>query len=275
MAEQNNKQTTPKLAQIELGEAVKFNNIISTATVTSAELEETIAELFASTFVDFEGCKIVPVSQQGQPDTLKCKLYFKPVTVKGDGLYAIKVRGEETINKGRGKVTDLSVLVNTVNIYSRAKQFELEDIAKELLAEFLILPANNIKTVMRYNEDLDKEVPVRLPNNWNAFTEEIADQTVNPRYQTPYLAVTVDLLPIVAKLYGKKDPKEVKSLADRKIMPKDRYQYNVSIVKVLNAMVRSYILEIKRIDIKELNALANTIGYGTVGAGNILMTHRR
>lgn len=268
------ENSTPKLAQIELTEAVKFNNIIDTATVTSSELEKTIAELFGSTFVDFEGCKIMPVQQQGQPqpETLKCKLYFKPATVKGDGLYAVKVRGEDSVNKGKSKVTDLSVLVNTINMYSKSKQFELEDMAKELLSEFLIIP--DAKTVYRYNEELGKEVLVRLPKNWNAFTEEISDTTVNPRFQNPYLAVTLDLLPLVAKLYGKKDPKEVKTLAARGIIPKDRYQYSVSIVKVLNAMTRSYILEIKRIDTKALNDLANSIGYGSVSGGSILMTRR-
>lgn len=270
MAEQTKTTNVPKLAQIELGEELKFNNIISTATVTSSELEKQISELFGSTFVDFEGCKILPVQQAGQPESLKCKLYFKPVTVKGEGVYAVKVRGEESI-KGKGRVTDLATVINTINMYSNSKQFELEDFAKELLAEFLII--QDAKTVNRFNEDLGREVLVRLPKNWNAYTEEVSDVTANPRFQNPYLAVTLDLLPIVAKLYGKKDPEEVKAFSIKRTLPKDRYQYSVSIVKVLNAMVRSYILEIRRIDTKELNVLANSIGYGNV-SGNILMTRR-
>lgn len=270
------ENSTPKLAQIELTEAVKFNNIIDTATVTSSELEKTIAELFGSIFVDFEGCKIELVQQQGQrqPETLKCKLYFKPATVKGDGVYAVKSRGEYSSNKGKSKVPNLSDVVNTVNTYSNTKQIELEDMAKELLSEFLIIPIPDSKTVYRYNEELRKEVPVRLPKNWNAFTAEVSDPTVNQHLQNPYLVVILDLLPLVAKLYGKKDPKEVKTLAARGIVPKDRYQYSVSIAKVLNAMMRSYILEIKRIDIKALNDLANSIGYGSAPGGGILMTRR-
>ena len=153
-----------------------------------------------------------------------------------------------------------------------SKQFELEDTAKELLAEFLII--SNAKVVDRYDEEKDRIVKVRLPQNWNAFTEEITDTTIpNSRFVNPYLVVTLDLLPIIAKLYGKKDENEVKEFATRGAIPKDRYQYSVSIVKVLNPVMKSFILEIRRIDTKALNELGQSIGYGVM-TGNIVMTRR-
>lgn len=269
MAEQvKNTTNLPKLVQVTLDEYESFNNVISTATLTSSDLEKKIAELFGSTFVDFEGCKIVPMGTPGG-ETLKCKLYFKPCFSKGDGLYAVKVKGEGITANNRGKKSNLLDLVNTVNMLAVSKQFDLEDIAKEILAEFLIIPDANI--VDRYNEDIGKAVKVRLPKNWNNYTEEITDTVNGTRFQNPYLVVNIDLVPVVAKMYGKKDEEELKAYADRGIMPKDRYQYAVNIVKVTNPTMRQYVLEIRRIDIKEMERLSQSIGYGMV-TGSIIMT---
>lgn len=265
MAEQikNNKKEVANLVQIKLEEPEQFNNIIATSTVASSGLEKKISELFGSTFSDFEGCKIMPIG-----DTLKCKLYFKPVMSKDDGLYAVKVRGEGVVkpNKNIG----LTDVVNTVNMLHQAKRFELEDVAKEILAEFLVFGPNNAMLVDRYSPDLDKIVKVRLPKNWNEYTEEITDVVNNTRFQNPYLAITLDLVPIIAKLYGKKDQTEVEKLAGRG-MPKDRYQYAVNVVKVLNPTMLQFILEIRRIDLNEMDRLSQSIGLG-VPQGNIVMT---
>lgn len=269
MAEQKNTtKNLPKLAQITLDEYESFNNVISTATLRSTDLEKKIAELFGSTFEDFEGCKIVPMGPAGE--TLKCKLYFKPCFNKGDGLYAVKVKGEG-VNSPKGKKSSFADLVNTVNMLAASKQFDLEDLAKEILSEFLIIP--DAKIVDRYNEDINRIVQVRLPKNWNTFTEEITDTINGTRFQNPYFVVNADLIPIVAKMYGKKDPVEVKALTEKGIIPKDRYQYAVNIVKVLNASIREYIFEIRRIDIKEMQSLSHSIGYG-MPVGNIIMTRR-
>lgn len=279
MAEQklNTRKTeergVPKLTQVLVEKPLEFNNVISTSTITSAELEKHIADLFGAMFADFEGCKIMPLQTPGQPESLKCKLYFKPVMAKvDDTLYAVKVRGEEVKKqpyKGRG--LDLSEVVNSINMLATSKQFELEDIAKEALAEFLVIA--DAKVVDRLNEDLGKVVKVRLPKNWNMYTEEIVDTINNTRFQNPYLVVTLDLLPIVAKLYGKKDYEEEAESRVKGYIPRDRYQYSVTVVKVINPTMRSYILEIRRIDIKELNKLAQSIGYGMV-SGSIVMTRR-
>ena len=261
-----NTTNVQELAQITIGETHTFNNVISTSTLTSESLEGKISELFGSTFDDFEGCKIIQVGAPGQPDSLKCKLYFKPCINKGDdGVYAVKVRGEQIQQKRQSSLADM---VNTVNMLAKSKQFELEDLAKELLAEFLII--HDAKFVDRYSPELDKVVKVRVPKNWNQYTEEVTDVIANTRFQNPYLVVTLDLVPIVAKMYGRKDPDEVASLNGRGI-PKDRYQYSVNIVKTLNPNLRQYILEIRRIDIKEMNILSQSIGLG-IQTGNIVMT---
>lgn len=256
-----NVPNVPKLAHIEV-ETDTFNNVISTATLTSSSMEKKVSELFGGAFDDFEGCKIVPVGE-----ALKCKLYFKPCMAKTeDGVYAVKVRGE--INKK--KPSSFSEMVNVVNMMSTSKQFELEETAKELLSEFLVIP--DAVMVDRYNEELDKVVKVRLPKNWNMFTEEVTDVIQNTRFQQPYLVVTVDLVLLAAKIWGKKDAKEVEDMKGTGI-PKDRYQYQVKVVKVLNPTMYSFILEVRRIDIREMNALAQSIGYGMV-SGNLVMTRR-
>lgn len=267
MAKHNetNTNNVPGLVQVKLDKNEEFNNVISTSTVTSNSLEKVISELFGGTFSDFEGCKIMPVGEQ-----LKCKLYFKPCPSKTeDGLYAVKVRGEDVTQRKKGH--KLQDVVNMVNMLSTSKQFELEDVAKEILAEFLIIP--DAIMVDRYNADIDKVVKVRLPKNWNVYTEEITDVVNGTRFQNPYLVVTVDLIPIVAKLYGKKDQDEVDALASRGVMPRDRYQYAVNVVKVLNPTMLQYILEIRRIDVKEMSKLSQSIGYGMV-QGSIVMTRR-
>lgn len=263
---ETNTNKVPGLVQVKLDRNLDFNNVISTATITSKDLELKIAELFSGTFSDFEGCKII----DGGNGMMKCKLYFKPCPAKTeDGIYAVKVRGEDVTQKRKN--FSLRDVVNTVNMLSTSKQFELEETAQEILAEFLIIP--DAKIVDRYNPDLGKVVKVRLPKNWNVYTEEITDVVNNTRFQNPYLAVTVDLIPIVAKLYGKKDQDEVDALSTRGAIPKDRYQYSANIVKVLNPTMLQYILEIRRIDINEMNRLSQSIGYGMV-QGSIVMTRR-
>lgn len=264
MAKQNEtNNNVPKLVQIKLEKYEDFNSIITTSTERSNALELKISEFFGSTFADFEGCKIMPVG-----DKLKCKIYFKPAISKGEGIYAVKVRGEDLATKGRFKLSDV---VNTVNKLSKSKQYELEDLAKEILAEFLIISDATI--VDRYNEELDKVVKVRLPRNWDPYTEEITDVNTVNRFQNPYFAVVLDLVPIVAKLYGKKDQAELDTFAGTGALPKDRYQYAVNVVKVLNPTMLQYILEIRRIDIKEMDKLSQSIGYGMI-QGNIIMTRR-
>lgn len=265
MATQKENTNVPKLVQIKLDKPEEFNNIIATSTVRSTSLEKRISEFFGSAFTDFEGCKIMPIGE-----TLKCKLYFKPTVNKGeDGIYAVKVRGEDISNRTRNfKLADI---VNTVNKFSKAKQFELTDLAKELIAEYLIIPDAVI--VDRFNEELNKVVKVRLPRNWDNYTEEITDVNNATRFQNPYYVVIVDLIPIIAKLYGKKDQTEIDTYASRGAIPKDRYQYAVNIVKILNPTMLQYILEIRRIDLKEMDKLTQSIGYGMV-QGNVIMTRR-
>lgn len=261
----NNTQA-PGLLQVKLTETEEFNNVISTLTTTSSLLEKTIADFFSGVFSDFEGCKITKIG-----DTLKCKLYFKPCPNKTDGLYAVKVRGEEVINK-RNQF-GLVDMVNIVNQLSLSKQFELEQEAKEILAEYLIIPPSNAILKERYDGDLDKNVKIRLPKSWDPYTEEVTDVVNNSRFQNPLLGVITDLVPIVAKLYGKKDKEEVKAYSSRGIVPKDRYQYSADIVKILDPKYGQFIIEIKRIDIKEMNKLTQIIGYGMV-QGNIIMTRK-
>lgn len=261
----NNTNNVPKLMKITLPEPAKFNNVISTLTLTSTSLEEQIAELFSSVFEDFEGCKIIP-----DGESLRCNLYFKPVMNKSEGLYAAKSIGE--INN-KPKSSSFFEMINTVNQLSVKKHLELEDMAKELLAEFVVIrDPNNIKTVKRYDENLGKEIDVRMPRNWDPFIAEVVDPIPNTRYQNPYLAVSVDLVLLVAKMYGKKDEQEVKALAGKAI-PKDRYQYQVNIVKSINASTQSFILEVRRIDIRAIDKLCQSIGYGQI-SGSIVMTRK-
>lgn len=269
MAEQTKNTNVPnnvkKVVKVTT-EANEFNDIISTETLTSNNLEKKIAELFGSTFTDFEGCKITDIGA-----ALKCKLYFKPCFSKGDGLYAVKSRNEKIGASGKGRLYDF---VNDVNMISASKQFDLDDLAKEILAEFVIIPDNrDARFVDRYDEDLEKIVKVRMPKNWNNYLEEVTDVVNGTRFQNPYLVVNLDLVPIISKLYGKKDPEELAKLASRGIVPKDRYQYAVNIVKIINPTIRQYILEIRRIDIKAIEELSQSIGYGMI-TGNIVMTRR-
>ena len=270
MANQQNTNKVPELLQLTVEKHSTFNDVISTATLSSSTLEKEISELFGATFDDYEGCKITPVGPPNQ-QVLKCRLYFKPAFTKSqDGFYAVKVRGEN-INNQKRKGSSLAELVSTVNQLAVSKRFDLEEDAKELLAEFLMI--SDARIVERFNVDLGKVVNVRLPKNWNQYTEEITDAMTGTRFQTPYFVVNLDLLPIVSKMYGKKDAAEVAKYASRGIIPKDRFQYAVNIVKVLNPTMKQFILEIRRIDIKQMESISQSIGYGMV-TGNIIMTRR-
>lgn len=258
--EQANKPDVPYLNQMTV-EPAEFDNIISTATKKSEEIEKLISSMFKGAFDDYKGCKIEQISGQ-----LKCKLYFEPTMNKTeDGVYAVKAKGEISKKKTGG----FSDFVNTVNMINTSKQYDLTEEAKELLAEFVV--AQDVKIVDRFNPLLNKTVKVRLPKNWNTLTNEVADSIQYSRFQQPYLVVYADLTLLVAKIWGKKDAKELKSMEGIGI-PKDRYQYSVNVIRVLDLTLPSYILEVRRIDIKELNKLAQSIGYGNVSSGSIVMT---
>lgn len=272
MAKQDLNTNVPALVTLNVPEPLPFNDVISTLTLTSQNFEKKISEFFKAVFADFEGCKIESMQIPGQPESTKVKLYFKPCTLKSDdSVYAVKIRGEKNAKNNMGKGINLSTIINTVNAINTAKQFELDEMAQEILSEYLFLSDSNAKFVDRYNEDMKKVVKVRLPKNWNLYTEEITDKVGTTGFQTPYLVVRLDLVPLVAKLFGTKDPEEEKKLAAEGRIPRDRYQYSVNIVKVLNPTMKSYILEIRRVDKKSLDTLAQSIGYGMV-TGNIVMT---
>lgn len=263
MAEQKNIK---KLVQLQVDEVKEFNNVIATRTVRSKVLEEEIAGLFGSIFADFEGCKIGSAVDPKNPNNkkLKCRLYFKPETNKDEkSLYAIKVNGENIINK-KGNLYDW---VETVNSIKNAKTHELEFIAKEILQEFIFDPTARMED--RCDES-GNTVKVRVITNWKPYVSEI-DDAVAGGFLTRYIAVDVDLLPIVAKMHGKKDPKEVKEGAAKGYIPRDKYQYSVTEVRMLSP--NESILEIRRLDIKEMSNLSKSIGYGMV-AGNVVMTRR-
>lgn len=268
MAEQKNIQnnkSVPKLVKLEIPETVQFNDIIRVLTVPSVKIEKKITELFSSMFADYEGCKIV---QNSYNDPLKCIIYFRPCMNKGDGLYAVKLLGENNSNnKNNGR---FSTMISAINMANSQKRFDLEDIAKEILAGFIY--CQDTKLVERYDEELGKIVKVRLPKNWSPFIQEVDDKVVNTGvYINQYLAVTLDLTLVIGKLLGRKNPKEVNALKERGIIPKNRYQYNVSIAKTLSIGTKSYILEIKRIDIEALNELSQSIGETPI-QGTIVMT---
>lgn len=268
MAQQETKQNNvPTLLQLEVPEPVEFNKTIQTNTLLSKDLEKNISELLMA-FDDYEGCKIV---EEG--GRLVCNSYFKPCMNKAeDGSYAVKVRGEN-VQRPAGKGFSPYDLVANVNMLSRSKDYELEDSAKELLAEFLLLSNADAILVDRYNDDLGKVVKVRLPKNWNMYTAEIVDQMQNTNFRTPYLVVKLDLQLLVAKLYGRKDPAEVVEFKKRNAIPKDRYEYYCSIVRKVNAQSLLYILEIKKVDKIEIENLMKQMGIGMV-SGNIPMTRR-
>lgn len=265
MAEQNqNTNNLPTVIQIVLEEHAEFNNIISTSTLTTEQLERKISEMFKGTFDDFEGSKIITIGPKGQPQALKCKLYFKLDHSNSEGVHAIQLKGS-AVNTNSAWYRKVS----QINMASEARQFELTKYGEELLAEFII--TNEVKPIKRWDSTLEKEVIVRVPSNWSKYTAEEADNVGPTKFHNPYFSVTVDLIPVISKLYGKKDHDEVDALAARGIIPKDRYQYKVDIVKALDFNMDLYILEIKRIDIKEMDKLSQAIGYGLV-TGTIPMT---
>lgn len=256
------KEKLPELVQFELPELLEFNDVIRTLTLTSSDLEKSISDLVGSLFADFEGSKIFDAGN----GNLKCKLYFKPCPNKVEGnIYAVKLRGENFTRKKNPY--SLEDMVRTVNMISKDRKLDLEDIAKEILSEFIY--TTDVEEVKRYSRELNRPVTVRLVKNWNPYIEEISDPVVpNNRFVNQYLGVTIDLLPVIWKLYGRKDKKDSENN-----IPENRYQYSVNIVKTINVMAKSYVLEIKRIDKFEVNKLARSIGFGQY-TGNIIMTRR-
>lgn len=267
MAEQKVNRNLPKLVQFTLPEVEPFNDVISTLTTTSSKIETKISEVFSPVFLDFEGCKII---QTGIDQPLKCKLYFRPCINKTeDGIYAVKTRAGLVNN--RNKTTSVYDMVNTVNMLSSVKEYDLEDVAKDILSQFV--RSSSITMVERYDEELDKNTKIKFLKDWTPFVEEVSDRVIqSSRYQTIYFAVTLDLTLLVSKLYGVKDQEMIKEFkAKGNKLPKNKYQYSASIAKILNPTTCSYIIEVRRIDMEALAELAQSIGYGTF-TGSIIMT---
>lgn len=271
---EKNMNNLKPLTEVEM-DTLNFESIFSTATTTSEVLETHITEFFSTVFTDFEGCKIIPAGQ-GE-NSLKCKLYFRPCpeTDKDKNkLYAINVPG--TFSKTTTTGHRFSDTVKKFNYIRTAKLFELDNTAKEILANYLVLREGEYRFEKRYSKKYNNEVRIKVPNNWNRYFGEESEPVMGGgRYQNMYACVVLDLLPIVSALYGLKDKEKVKLGKEKGFTPKNCYQYSVNLVRVLNPMQNKFVIEIKRLDTELLDKLSKEVGFGlSIQPGNIVMTRK-
>ena len=263
---QPTKPTLKPLIEHEVDE-VKFNQIITVNTVHSKDFETEVSNFFDAIFDDFEGCKTF--YEQGK---IRLEAYFKPVLTKqADGNYAIAVQNEQ-VNRPTGK-RGVTALVDTINRQRTSKLYDLTEYAKENFLSFIRVDQNMAKTEYRYSKKLDKEVTVAVPKNWNQYFG-VKSIPVNGPYRNDLIVVYLDIIKVISVIYGVKDKAEVAKMKSVGGVPKNKYQYECAIGRIINAQSSEYIMEIKRIDIGAVNELTNRLGYNVVN-NSILMTRPR
>lgn len=206
-----------------------FESVIDSKVTTTAKLAKTVSTIMKTTFVDFEGCIILP-DNSGK---LSVALYFKD---KQDDSTE-KVKALQPV-VGRRSNTSAYQRITNWNVRTRDKIYDLSQTAKEILSEF-IPKARNGKI------------------NWSNIMCEQTQYEYN--MQTIYVQIFgLDINRLVKKIYGNKIKKgEVI----------ERYEYNVTplkpIVTGINPTInipKDFIIKIERLNTREVEEIAKMVG---------------
>lgn len=233
--------------------SIPFNADNGSKLMRSAELNELIYDVFASTFNDFYGCMVERNLQNGRPEL---HLYFKhknAANMDKSKLTAFDAPNTNN-NKADSKNDSLNArFQNTVANRSKTahnKNYIITDAGKDILGSLMV---NN-----RSNQI-----------NWNQCLVEMVDNSYsNPQFTSLMVAVKgIDLLKVIALIYGNK----IEVREEDGSVHKDKVIYECSIIREQSVgnvwqnaqgtvLSLNFILSIQQLNIDKVNKLAQQLG---------------
>ena len=217
---------------LEISEHAKFEISLSTGLTTTNDLCNQINEFFNQCINDYEGCIIEPTQNPMMPFSLK--VYFKHPTTMQD------IDGKVNVLEVTSQTKPESAFdrMMNFNIMQRNKMYNLTEVGKEILSDFIAL------------------MPGQKKPDWQKISYEFMDNTVPGRGSIPYMGVYIDLIKFIKYLYGTKA--EDGSFCD----------YQVANIRPLgnglannNMMIPNYLVAILRLNNDNVKMLANKLGY--------------
>ncbi|MGL5330976.1 MAG: hypothetical protein ACRDD7_17065 [Peptostreptococcaceae bacterium] len=213
-------------------EPVPFDGILKSKLTTTFDVSKLINGMLRPTFVDYEGCIVIP-DNYGQ---LQCQLFFKD---KGNATDD-KVKALSPVTE-RVKGTGMASRINKLNLRNSNKAYELTQDAKDILGEFIQIPRGQ------------KNI------NWNNFVFEQTEQNYNG-YTIFVKVVNLDINKLVRKIYGGK-------IEGARI---DYNISIIRPIGVTTNTAQNFLINIQQLDSREVEKLANAVGIMPV-TGSIQM----
>lgn len=203
-----------------------FDGELKSKMTTTVELAKTINSLFRSVLADYEGSIILP-NMYGQ---LELVLYFKD---KGGISAEGQIKSLQNANNPLRNGTAFD-RISAMNTRNKAKNYDLTPETKEILSEFIFV---------RQNQKID----------WNRHISEQTQQNYNS-YTVFVKVIGLDLIRVIRKLYGSKDPET-----------KSRIDYTVSLIRPVGVSMQgfgnqNFLINISQLNNNEIEKLANEIG---------------
>lgn len=231
--------------------SIPFNADNGSKLMRSAELNELIYDVFASTFNDFYGCMVEQNMTDGRPEL---HLYFKHKNAANMDKSKLTAFEAPNTNKNTAKGNSLNErFQNSVinrNKTAHNKNYIITDAGKDILGSLMVNRGNQ-------------------PINWNQCLVEMPDNSYgNPQFTSLMVSVKgIDLLKVIALIYGNKI--EVKEEDGSTHM--DKVIYECSIVRVQSVgnvyqnpqgtvLSLNFILSIQQLNIDKVNKLAQEFG---------------
>ena len=166
-------------AEIIMQKNESYDPIVETILVQTDEMCKKVNALFKESYHDYEGCIIEPTADPAMP--FKLRLFF---SYNGDEVPEGKFKMLDVVGLSKGD-TAYDRLSN-FNIMQKNKVYNLTEEGKESISEFIVVPPN-------------KKI------NWNNISVEFSDGNVYGKGQKFYMAIYIDLIKFIKKIYGSKD----------------------------------------------------------------------
>ena len=231
--------------------SIPFNADNGSKLMRSAELNELIYDVFASTFNDFYGCMVEQNMQDKRPEL---HLYFKHKNAANMDKSKLTAFDSPVNNSNSGKGTSINERVQNAIINrsktAHNKNYIITEAGKDILGSLMI---------NRGGQAI----------NWNQCLVEMPDNSYgNPQFSSLMVAVKgIDLLKVIALIYGNKI--EVKE--EDGTTHFDKVVYECSIVRVQSignvyqnpqgtVLSLNFILSIQQLNIDKVNKLAQEFG---------------
>jgi hypothetical protein len=220
------QEPTKEKIELRFKEPVEFEGQSSVKVTTTLSLCRLVNNLFRA-LPDYEGCVIDVNKQTG---LLFCSLFFH-----------LSQPGKLNVIQSADQMRSSNSIMekyNRMSAMSQNKKLFLTDLGKDILFDFI------------YRRNPNQKDPSKV--NWNAITREQYDRQQYGQGVALLEVTDIDLGRLIPKFYKNPD--------------KRHYQWNLQIIRpagIINNMANNYLVQITRLDCKEVEELGKELGFFT------------